>query len=198
MFLDARSSPAASARSPPGRRPGSSVAQSPLGLPSHSDHRRRIHLQMRRNGESHNPRMVVAQRPGRQVPLSRSRPGNRESKQSKRRRMVRLLSTSEGRRRGAKTRFGTSWKVVLGSVAVALLLAACGSSSTSGSSSSSSSSSASSGTPIKIMGLGTFQATVAYPEAPPAFKSEVRRHQRSGRHKRPQARTDHLQRPGQP
>lgn len=85
--------------------------------------------------------------------------------------MVRLLSTSEGRRRGAKTRFGTSWKVVLGSVAVALLLAACGSSSTS--SSSSSSSSASSGTPIKIMGLGTFQATVAYPEAPPAFKSEV-------------------------
>jgi ABC-type branched-subunit amino acid transport system substrate-binding protein len=63
--------------------------------------------------------------------------------------------------------------------AAAVAIAACGSSNSSNTSSnssstSSSSSSGSSSKPIKIMGLGTFQATVAYPEAPPAFKSEVK------------------------
>lgn len=66
--------------------------------------------------------------------------------------------------------------VAVMSVVVVLVLSACGSSSSSKTSSSggSGSSSSSSGKPIKIMGLGTFQATVAYPEAVPAFKSEVK------------------------
>jgi branched-chain amino acid transport system substrate-binding protein len=67
----------------------------------------------------------------------------------------------------------------------ALVLSACGSSGGSSSSSGGSETGGSetsssetggsetSGEPIGVMGLGTFEGTVAYPEAPPAFEAEV-------------------------
>jgi branched-chain amino acid transport system substrate-binding protein len=84
-------------------------------------------------------------------------------------------------------------KVLIVGLLAALVLSACGgggSSSSSGGSSEatgseaggsestaseSSGSEEASGDPIGVMGLGTFEGTVAYPEAPPAFEAEVKK-----------------------
>jgi branched-chain amino acid transport system substrate-binding protein len=69
----------------------------------------------------------------------------------------------------------------------ALVLSACGSSGGSSSSSSGSETGSSetggsetSGEPIGVMGLGTFEGTVAYPEAPPAFEAQVQKINEAG------------------
>jgi branched-chain amino acid transport system substrate-binding protein len=96
-------------------------------------------------------------------------------------------------------RVSSVWKVLVVGIVAALALSACGgggsSSSSGGESSESSGAEASaetassesgaesesggseeaSGDPIGIMGLGTFEGTVAYPEAPPAFEAQVKK-----------------------
>ena len=85
--------------------------------------------------------------------------------------------------------------IALGLLA-ALVLSACGSSGGSSSSASESTSasgssgsetsgsesggSETSGEPIGVMGLGTFEGTVAYPEAPPAFEAQVQKINEAG------------------
>jgi branched-chain amino acid transport system substrate-binding protein len=79
--------------------------------------------------------------------------------------------------------------VVLAALSAALVLSACGSSGGSSSAETTSSEEGAegsdgaatkgggeaSGAPVKVMGLGTFQATVAYPEAPPAWEAEIKK-----------------------
>jgi branched-chain amino acid transport system substrate-binding protein len=78
-------------------------------------------------------------------------------------------------------RVSSVWKVLVVGIVAALALSACGgggSSSSSGGETSESSGGGSeeaSGDPIGIMGLGTFEGTVAYPEAPPAFEAQVKK-----------------------
>lgn len=81
---------------------------------------------------------------------------------------MRLLSMFKRRQGVAGIPARAASVALVAGLATALAVSACGS----GGSAKSSSSTGSAG-PIKIMGLGTFQATVAYPEAVPAFKSEV-------------------------
>ena len=101
---------------------------------------------------------------------------------------MRLSSIPEVLRRGRRGR-AALLVVALGLLA-ALVLSACGSSGGSSSSASESSGSEttgsessggeSSGEPIGVMGLGTFEGTVAYPEAPPAFEAEVQKINEAG------------------
>lgn len=100
-----------------------------------------------------------------------------------------FMSNCKGRRRAKRARARATFTVLLGSLAVMLAVTACGGSSSNsgsnasseeGSPSSGGSSASSSSEPVKIMGLATFQATVAYPEAVPAFKAEVNRLNEAG------------------
>jgi branched-chain amino acid transport system substrate-binding protein len=98
-------------------------------------------------------------------------------------------------------RVSSVWKVLIVGLVAALALSACGgggSSSSSGGSEASETSGSEAGTetagseagggeedsggseeasgdPIGVMGLGTFEGTVAYPEAPPAFEAQVKK-----------------------
>lgn len=70
--------------------------------------------------------------------------------------------------------------VVLAALSATLVLSACGSgggsSSTGGGTGTETGSGGEAGgSPVRLMGLGTFQATVAYPEAPPAWEAQIKK-----------------------